>query len=164
MGGSMAEITAEELLVAEAEKAFKQELDSVVQLTTKAEKYLAAAGAILTLKVLDRFYAPIAGQTTARSALVAFGVVLLLLSMLAALISIRVQQYHTYPPQRKLLKDFLEPSLLTPDAARLMLTKMYLDARGENRLINRSRARLLEWSGAFLVCGFLILIAVYSVS
>jgi hypothetical protein len=154
----MAEMTTPEFVVAEAEKAFKQELDAVSHLTTKAEKYLTAAGVILALKILNTLGAPSAMKDTLRASFHVSAVALLLVSMAVSLLSIRVRRYATYPERRELYDELINLPL---DDARLKAARFYLDARATNREANSERAKALVWAGALLLAGFAALVILY---
>src|ERR1044071_2721358 len=114
-------------IVSECEKAFRVEVESAAQLALRAEKYFTAAGAVLSVQVLGFWpaSAPIRAHNWPVAIISVLGSVIVIAAMLAALISMRVRKYATYP-EDSLLVDSLNSDELTLCEAQLAVAKMYL--------------------------------------
>ena len=144
-------------ILKESEKAFLAEAARKDKLTDKAEKYLAALALIVGFNLIDFSRVTLSGATnevlSSMFAIGAFG--MLGIALVLALLTLRVLKYASYPRGETLI-DELKDEKITDDMARIKLAKMYLSAYDNNARINDQRAKLLSWSSALLVIGFVL--------
>ena len=143
-----------------SEKAFSAEARHAEHLTGKAEKYVGALAAVVALQLVDLnrvtahgTYKVMIPVWFAIGAMAALGI-----SLILALLSMRVRKYFTYPVGKAIV-DQLKADTITNEDAQYKIALMYFDAQKGNARINSVRAKTLSVSGALLVLGFLLAVA-----
>lgn len=147
-----------ELVLQQSQEAFQTEISRNDLLTSKAEKYLAAVGLLISMGLVD-VAGPGDQQSLSQvgapawlhlSALVAFA-----LSFAATLLTLRTREYVSHPRGTGLV-DSLKSRDIDDRGAQVRVAKMYLLARETNALINDQRSRLLSLGGVTLAPGFVL--------
>jgi len=143
-------------LIAFSGEAFSAENEAIDRLTTTSEKYLTAIGVILGFHVVEMKDLKFSGDgaAVACSYVVSLGVLLVLIALVAALWSIRVRSYPTYPRTEDLLA--LDDALIDDDTVKRSLIDVYLRLRDGIRQTNERRAGLIQLAGYLLTAGFLV--------
>jgi hypothetical protein len=143
------------LLLTESEKAFSSEADRRESLTQKAEKYIAASGAVtgIYLVGVDPSKLPDGWRRAWYLSLAMGALLVLAASLIAMLMTMRVREFSAYPRKMTLLEQ-LRPPEVTANVARIMMASMYLNAHETNASINDRRARLLKLGGILMTAGF----------
>jgi hypothetical protein len=143
-----------EIIVRESEKSFLMEQTRKRTLTERADKFIGAAAVIVGFQLTQISNLALSGNR--RQILHGWfsigALVALAFSVLLTMLSMRVQEYHSYPRGTKLI-DELKDESITEDVAEIKIARMYLSAHDINAQINDERARLLSVGGILLVVG-----------
>jgi len=131
-----------------AEKAFEAESSRTEYLLGKAEKIVAAVGAVTGFQLFGY-----KNQLLNWLALMCLG-----LALLFALLAMRVKEFGSYPRENELL-DKLSSDEITEEIEEQAISKVLLRAREQNACLNDQNATLLARSGFFLLLGFLLSVA-----
>ena len=154
-----------DIFVQESEKAFKAEDFRRDILDKKAEKFFAIIALIAALHLLDikRLSFSSFDLNLISSVLAVVAFVLLGLSLVYTIQSVRVRPYRSYPRGTK-LRDELEEESITDDDAKIKFGLFYLEAHDLNASINDKRAELLSKSSCFLLYGFILAVVSHILS
>lgn len=156
-------MTKVELVLQESQRAFEVEWRRSESLTTKAEKYLVAVGLVIgfelirlppMLELTSTMHVAVAGY------LALISILMLFLSFLYCLISLRTRPYLAYPRGETLINELKEEAI-NDDDAKIKVAKMYIAARDKNASINDSRAILLTRAGIILTGAFVLAVTSY---
>ena len=141
-----------EVLLAEAQEAFRTEAARTDRLNGRAEKQLAVAGLIVAAHLLD--LGPGTGPTAFvyERVLTGIAVVALIVSIGATLWAMRTQQYKAQAGRADL--EILTGDSVSREQAIAALLKMYLEAREANRAINDKRASQIGLAGWTIIVAF----------
>jgi hypothetical protein len=137
-------------------EAYRAEDQTMDRLSSKAEKYVAAVGAIFGFHIMELHGLAFRGfgVRTALSAIVLLGMALLLIALIASLLSMRLQTYATFPDSNVLAKRLDNRD--TDDQAKHAIALLYLDMRDHVRNVNEKRASTITTAGWALTLGFLL--------
>ncbi|NWG08440.1 MAG: hypothetical protein HXY35_17315 [Chloroflexi bacterium] len=143
-----------------SEKAFQNEQERMKNLTDKSEKYVGAIAVIIGFQLLDIDKLKLSGNSACYNWLAVIGLIFLGIAFVSAVISNRVQNYHSYPAGEKFL-EILDDDKIDDASATTALTTMYLTALDINRSLNHNRAKLLSLSGNLIALGFTLIVIRY---
>lgn len=135
--------------------ALKAEQDVMDRLSGKAEKYVAAIGVVLAFQAVNLQALSFSGRPAPVicSVGVVAGIALLLAAMALALVSMRAQEYPTFPQSKHLESLALAA---TDDQAKSKTAKVYMALRDGILEVNEKRARLIKASGVILTVGLFL--------
>ncbi len=151
-------MTKVEIVFQECEKVFLAEGDRTKSLGGKAEKLIAAVGAIMGFKLIEiEKVIPLAHWQIVYLAVSISAFVILGISLILALWSLSTRNYEGYPRGNELI-DELKGQQITADMARGKIAGMYLLASENNASINDEKAKLLGFCVFLMVLGFALAI------
>lgn len=141
-----------ELLLAEAQEAFRTEAARTDRLNGRAEKQLAVAGLIVAAHLLDLGAGVSATASFYERVLTGIAVVALILSIGVTLWAMRTQPYKAQAGRDRF--ETLTPDSVSREEAVAAVLKMYLEAREGNRVINDRRASQIGLAGWTITVAF----------
>lgn len=144
-------------IVSQSEKAFVAESARCERLTNKAEKYIAAVGAIVGFHLIEIKQLVIYGNSKeviyTMAAISSF--LFLFLALILSFIAANIYKYRSYPRGEQLINR-LKDNVITDDIAKIKLAKMFLAAQETNGDINDYRAAILRSASKLIVFGFIL--------
>lgn len=147
-----------DLIYKESEKAFSYEEQRTRDLSSKAERYIAATSALLGFQ-LSAAGTPFAFTGTAVDIIASFlavvSVIFLLATIAVVIFTHKIHSYKSYPRSMALIEQ-LESNKISDVEAKIKLSKMYLNNYTDNAVINDNRANHLQQSLYLLLIGFLL--------
>ncbi|HEU0078153.1 MAG TPA: hypothetical protein VFQ76_10920 [Longimicrobiaceae bacterium] len=146
----------EELLAAEAEKAFHGQEERAETITGKAERYAVITGVVLGLNVfqLGQIRLSRSVLSTPSDLLGVAALVLLGLALLLALWALQVKDHTWVVPVTDEFSEQFRSSTIHYGGVRQAVTELYLNAYRRNFAANTGRAAYARWAGIALASGF----------
>jgi hypothetical protein len=147
-------MTKIQIILQESEKAFLIEYERKRTITERGDKFIGAAAVIVGFQLTQISNLALSGnwRQTLCMWLSVGALIVLGLSVLLTMLSLRVWGYYSFPRGTELI-DELRDERITEDAAKIKIARMYLKAHDINAQINDRRARLLGIGGFLLVVG-----------
>lgn len=151
-----------DLIFDESAKAFYDEWERTERLRNLGEKVVAAVAVVVGFHLIEIENVALAGAwlETLRSWLAVCALLALGVSLVLALLSMRIGAFVGRPRGMTLIDELRDPEI-TDEAAKVKIAKMYLQATEINARINDRRGRLLLFSSVLLVMGFILGVGSY---
>jgi hypothetical protein len=154
-----------DVVLEESAKAFYDEWKRTDRLRGLGERLIAAVAVVVGFHLIEIDNLALVGvwEETIDSWLAVCGLLALSVSLVLTLLSMRIGAFHGRPRGMTLIDEVKDPDI-TDDVAKIMIAKTYLQATEINAGINDRRGRLLMFSGALLVTGFVLAVASYVIA
>ena len=151
-----------ELVLQESEKAFLLEKTRAAKLGEAAEKLIGAVAVVVGFQLIEFDHLALSGdwQEALHNWIAVGAFIALGGSLVLTLLSMRVQEYYSYPRGTELI-DELKAESITDEVAMIKIARMYLTLHDKNARVNDERAKLVYFSGILLVTGFGLAVASY---